>query len=346
MKLDGSVGILANGAGLAMSTLDVVALAGGKAANFCDLGGGGDAQGVVDALEIITGDPQVESILFNVFGGITRTDEVARGILQALSQMSIDHPIVVRLDGTNAEEGRRLLKEAAPPNLHVEPTMLEAAKRAVELAQMTDVWSDRAEAYRQSPAHREGPDLDAIVEWSAGLATALDVATGGGHVARRLREAGLDVTTVDPAAGMEPDVVAPAERLPFEDESFDLVVSRLGAHHFSDVRAAMRELARIARRAVIVVDNTFGGDALEEAEHIRDSSHVRCLPAEEWRSLFEEVGLGIDDVRFLPQRVELEPWLERAGCAGEAAARVRELVADRTEDGWVTLDRMALKGIK
>ena len=211
---------------------------------------------------------------------------------------------------------------------------------------MTDVWSDRAEAYRRSPAHREGPDLDAIVEWSAGQATALDVATGGGHVARRLREAGLDVTTVDPAAGMEPDVVAPAERLPFEDKSFDLVVSRLGAHHFSDVRAAMRELARTARRAVIVVDNTFGGDALEEAEHIRDPSHVRCLPAEEWRSLFEEVGLGIDDVRFLPQRVELEPWLERAGCAGEAAARVRGLVADRTEDGWLTLDRIALKGIK
>ena len=134
MKLDGSVGILANGAGLAMSTLDVITLAGGRPANFCDLGGGGDAQGVVDALEIITGDPQVKSILFNVFGGITRTDEVARGILQALSQMAIDHPIVVRLDGTNAEEGRRLLKEAAPPNLHVEPTMLEAAKRAVELA--------------------------------------------------------------------------------------------------------------------------------------------------------------------------------------------------------------------
>src|SRR4051812_42298527 len=134
VKLDGSVGILANGAGLAMSTLDVVALAGGRAANFCDLGGGGDAEGVVDALEIITGDPQVKSILFNVFGGITRTDEVARGILQALSQMTIDHPIVVRLDGTNAVEGRKILAEAAPPNVHVEPTMLEAAKRAVELA--------------------------------------------------------------------------------------------------------------------------------------------------------------------------------------------------------------------
>jgi succinyl-CoA synthetase beta subunit len=134
VKLDGEVGVLGNGAGLSMSTVDVVTFAGGRPANFCDLGGGGDAQGVVDALEVITADPQVRSILFNVFGGITRGDEVARGILQALEQMSIEHPIVVRLDGTNAEEGRRLLAEAAPPNLHVEPTMLDAARRAVELA--------------------------------------------------------------------------------------------------------------------------------------------------------------------------------------------------------------------
>ena len=134
VKLDGEVGVLGNGAGLVMSTLDVVALAGGRPANFCDLGGGGDAQGVVDALEIISADPQVKSILFNIFGGITRCDEVARGILQALGQMAIEDPIVVRLDGTNAEEGRRLLEEAAPANLHVEPTMLDAAKRAVELA--------------------------------------------------------------------------------------------------------------------------------------------------------------------------------------------------------------------
>jgi succinyl-CoA synthetase beta subunit len=134
VKLDGEIGILGNGAGLVMSTLDVIALAGGKPANFCDLGGGGDAQGVVDALEVITTDPQVRSILFNIFGGITRCDEVARGILQALGQMTIEHPIVVRLDGTNAEEGRRLLSVASPPNLHTEPTMLEAARRAVELA--------------------------------------------------------------------------------------------------------------------------------------------------------------------------------------------------------------------
>jgi succinyl-CoA synthetase beta subunit len=134
VKLDGDVGILGNGAGLSMSTVDVVVVAGGRPANFCDLGGGGDAQGVIDALEVITSDDQVRSILFNIFGGITRGDEVARGILAALEQMKIDLPIVVRLDGTNAEEGRRLLAEAAPPNLYVEPTMLEAAQRAVELA--------------------------------------------------------------------------------------------------------------------------------------------------------------------------------------------------------------------
>ena len=135
VKLDGEVGILGNGAGLVMSTLDVIALAGGRPANFCDLGGGGDAQGVVDALEVITADPQVRSIFFNIFGGITRTDEVARGILTALEQIGIQHPIVVRLDGTNAEEGRAILAEAGPDNLYVEPTMLEGAKRAVELAE-------------------------------------------------------------------------------------------------------------------------------------------------------------------------------------------------------------------
>ena len=134
VKLDGSVGILGNGAGLSMSTVDVVVVAGGTPANFCDLGGGGSAEGVVDALEVITRDPQVKSVFFNIFGGITRCDEVARGILEALDRMKIELPIVVRLDGTNAEEGRRILADAAPPNLYVEPTMLDAARKAVELA--------------------------------------------------------------------------------------------------------------------------------------------------------------------------------------------------------------------
>jgi succinyl-CoA synthetase beta subunit len=134
VKLDGEIGILGNGAGLVMSTLDVIDQVGGRPANFCDLGGGGDAEGVVDALEVITSDSQVRGILFNIFGGITRCDEVARGILEALARMTIELPIVVRLDGTNAEEGRAMLVEAAQENLHVEETMLSAAERVVELA--------------------------------------------------------------------------------------------------------------------------------------------------------------------------------------------------------------------
>ena len=137
VKLDGEVGVLGNGAGLTMATVDVVTFVGGRPADFCDLGGGGDAQGVVDALEVITRDPQVRSMFFNIFGGITRCDEVARGILQALERMGITLPIVVRLDGTNAEEGRRLLREADASNLHAEATMIDGARRAVELANAT-----------------------------------------------------------------------------------------------------------------------------------------------------------------------------------------------------------------
>ena len=135
VKLDGEVGVLGNGAGLSMSTVDVVTFAGGRPANFCDLGGGGDAEGVVDALEVITRDPQVRSIFFNIFGGITRCDEVAKGILAALDRLDMSaYPIVVRLDGTNADEGRRILGEAGKPNIHPEATMLDGARRAVELA--------------------------------------------------------------------------------------------------------------------------------------------------------------------------------------------------------------------
>src|SRR5438067_6806480 len=134
VKLDGEVGILGNGAGLSMSTVDVVVVAGGRPANFCDLGGGGSAEGVVDALEVITRDPQVKSIFFNIFGGITRCDEVARGILEALDRLGMSYPIVVRLDGTNAAEGRAILAEAGRENIHPEATMLDGARRAVELA--------------------------------------------------------------------------------------------------------------------------------------------------------------------------------------------------------------------
>jgi succinyl-CoA synthetase beta subunit len=134
VKLDGNVGILGNGAGLCMATLDVVAQAGGKPANFLDAGGGSKAEAIVDALEVITSDPKVTAVLFNIFGGITRCDEVAKGIIEASRQIEITMPLVVRLDGTNSEEGLRMLEEAAIPNLTVEKTMLGAAEKVVELA--------------------------------------------------------------------------------------------------------------------------------------------------------------------------------------------------------------------
>jgi succinyl-CoA synthetase beta subunit len=134
VKLDGNVGILGNGAGLVMSTLDVVAQAGGKPANFLDAGGGSKAEAIVDAVEVILSDPKVTAVLFNIFGGITRCDEVARGLVTAFGQIDVKVPFVVRLDGTNDEEGRRIIAEANLPNVTVEKTMLDAAAKVVELA--------------------------------------------------------------------------------------------------------------------------------------------------------------------------------------------------------------------
>ena len=134
VKLDGNVGILANGAGLCMSTLDVVAQAGGAPANFLDAGGGSKAEAIVNALEVIVSDEKVTAILFNIFGGITRCDEIAKGIVTASGQLDLGVPLVVRLDGTNSEEGLEILAEANLPNLHQEKTMLDAARHVVELA--------------------------------------------------------------------------------------------------------------------------------------------------------------------------------------------------------------------
>jgi succinyl-CoA synthetase beta subunit len=134
VKLNGNVGILANGAGLCMSTLDVVAQAGGAPANFLDAGGGSKAEAIVNALEVIKSDAKVSAILFNIFGGITRCDEIANGIVTASQQIDLGMPLVVRLDGTNSEQGLKILAEADLPNLHQEKTMLDAARRVVELA--------------------------------------------------------------------------------------------------------------------------------------------------------------------------------------------------------------------
>jgi succinyl-CoA synthetase beta subunit len=135
VKLDGNVGILGNGAGLVMSTLDVVAQAGGKPANFLDAGGGSKAEAITSAVEVILSDDKVRAVLFNIFGGITRCDEVAKGLIEAFEQIKPDVPFVVRLDGTNDKEGRALVAEAALPNVHTEATMLGAAEKVVELAE-------------------------------------------------------------------------------------------------------------------------------------------------------------------------------------------------------------------
>src|SRR5947209_154502 len=134
VKLDGNIGILGNGAGLVMSTLDVVAGAGGAPANFLDAGGGSKAEAITSAVEVILSDPKVKAVLFNIFGGITRCDEVSRGLIEAFNQINPQVPFVVRLDGTNDREGRALLAEANLPNVHTESTMDVAAAKVLELA--------------------------------------------------------------------------------------------------------------------------------------------------------------------------------------------------------------------
>jgi succinyl-CoA synthetase beta subunit len=138
VKLDGDIGILGNGAGLVMSTLDVVAEAGGRPANFLDAGGGSKADAIANAVEVILSNPNVKAVLFNIFGGITRGDEVARGLIEAFHQINPQVPFVVRLDGTNDEEGRRLLAEAKLPNVSTESTMDGAARKVVELARQAE----------------------------------------------------------------------------------------------------------------------------------------------------------------------------------------------------------------
>ncbi len=210
---------------------------------------------------------------------------------------------------------------------------------------MSDVWSERAQLYRESDAHRQGRDLELFAEWAEGE-TALDVATGGGHVADRLRAAGLEVVTIDPAPGMQPDVVSRAEEIPFADESFDVVACRVAAHHFQDPALALAEMARVSRSLVLVADNLFLGEAGEEADRLRDPTHVRNYSEDEWRQMFEAAGLEVEAFEREEKRIKVEPWLERAGCVGDEATRVRELLADRIEDGRVRLDRGIFKGRK
>jgi len=213
---------------------------------------------------------------------------------------------------------------------------------------VTDVWSGRAQAMRESPTHREGPDLDLVIEWcepAVGV-KAIDVATGGQHVARRLREAGATVVTVDPAPGMEPDVISRAEELPFADDSFDVAACRIAAHHFDDVAAAVREMARVSRDRVVVQDTLFQGEAMEEAERVRDPTHIQRYTEEEWRAFFSDATLEIDRLEIMSRRMPVDPWLERAVVTPEVASKVKELIAEMIEDGLVRHEAIILRGRK
>ncbi|HEY8103105.1 MAG TPA: class I SAM-dependent methyltransferase [Gaiellaceae bacterium] len=207
-------------------------------------------------------------------------------------------------------------------------------------------WSSRAEAYRNAPEQREGEDLDLIVRWAEGSQTALDVATGGGHVARRLREAGLEVVSADPAPGMQPDVICRAEDIPFADGAFDLVVTRIAPHHFEDIAAAVAELARVSRDLVVVEDTLYVSQQVEEAEKLRDPTHVRSYTEEEWRSFLEGAGLEVEEVEAFEKRHPLEEWLARSDTPDDDAARVKELLADQIEGDEYVDTKLVLKARK
>jgi SAM-dependent methyltransferase len=194
---------------------------------------------------------------------------------------------------------------------------------------VSNVWDERAERYRTSAVHAGGPDLDLVVEMcGAGPGVkVLDVATGGGHVARRLREAGAEVVTVDRSPGMQPDVIAPAEHLPFEDGSFDVVVNRLAAHHFDSIGDAIGEMARVSNRLIVIEDHHYGSEETEQAEKLRDPSHVRALSEEEWRELLADAGFEVERVEFYEMTLDFDDWLARTDTPEADRPRIRELLA-------------------
>jgi SAM-dependent methyltransferase len=209
---------------------------------------------------------------------------------------------------------------------------------------MSDVWSARADEYRRSPGHATGLDLDLVVEWAepgAGV-KALDIATGGGHVARRLRERGAEVVTADRAPGMRPDVVCRAEDLPFADGTFDVVTVRIAPHHFEDVDAAVREMARVSRDRVVIQDTLYESEELERIYSLRDPSHIRCYSEDEWRGFVEQAGLRIEAVRIVEKRRPFEAWLQCTAVPAEDADELRALLADRLDENDEWGDRHVL----
>jgi SAM-dependent methyltransferase len=210
---------------------------------------------------------------------------------------------------------------------------------------MTDLWSRRAETYRGLADQRKGTDLELLVSWAEGE-TALDVASGGGHTANRLRVAGFRVTTLDPAPGMRADVLAPAEHIPFADAAFDVVTCRIAPHHFPDIEAAVHEMARVARRLVLIEDTLFTSERVEDAEKLRDPTHVRSYTEREWRELLEDAGLRIEQVEILEKRRPFASWLARTETIGQEAEQVKALVADAIDEGDYVDLKILLKARK
>jgi SAM-dependent methyltransferase len=171
----------------------------------------------------------------------------------------------------------------------------------------------------------------------------LDVATGGGHVARRLRAQGCEVVTVDPAPGMQPDVVARAEHLPFDDGSFDVVTCRIAPHHFEDVRAAVAEMARVTQRLLVIEDNLYVDEQAEQAERLRDPTHVRCYSEEEWKAMLTEAGLEVERAERLERSRDIDDWLSRVETPPAGAERVKELLAGRIQDGTMTFPSIVIR---
>ena len=354
VKLDGEVGILGNGAGLVMSTLDVIALAGGRPANFCDLGGGGDAQGVVDALEIITRRPAGE---VDPLQHLRRDHALRRGRARdpagARPASTIEQPIVVRLDGTNAEEGRRLLAEAgaAEPLRRADDARRGEARGGA--GGMTDTWSERAEAYareRGAPRGRGPRPARRLCEPGRGQdrARRRDRRRPRRAAAARGRASTSSRSTRRRACSR--DVVGRAEDLPFADGSFDVVACRIAAHHFADVAPAVREMARVAGDRVVVEDNL-----LRRARRSRRPSGSATrrtsatTPRQEWREFFDGGGPQVEDGRsFEPKRSRSS----RGSSAPAATARTRRARAGAarptgsTARRLIELDAIVLKGRK
>ena len=336
VKLDGEVGILGNGAGLVMSTLDVIALAGGKPANFCDLGGGGDAQGVVDALEVISADPQVRSIFFNIFGGITRCDEVARGILQALDA---DRRSSSRSSSGSTARTRRRAGGSSWRRARPTCTSRRRCSRPPSWP-----WSWR----HDRRLGRAGAGLPRQRGSSRGPRPRPHRRVGGPGRRAHAR------STSPPAAGTSRAGCArPASRSSRTDSVArdaarrDLprrgsAVRRRAASTSSPAasrrttsRTSAQRCARWRGSAASSCSSSTtcsSSDAAEEADRVRDPSHVRNLSEAEWRGAAGgRRAPRSRRVEIMDKPIELEPWLARAGCEDEEAERVRELLADRIE---------------